>query len=79
MPQENGVPRSEETKQKLKKPKSEEHKQNISKNHAPCSGSLNSFFGHKHTQESKKRIGNRDYSNQKGINHYSAKSVQINK
>lgn len=57
---------------------SEETKQRISKNHAPCFGSANGFFGHTHTKESKERIGNRDYSNQKGGNHYNAKPVRIN-
>jgi len=57
---------------------SEKHKQNISKNHAPCSGNQNSFFGHKHSEETRKRIGNRNYSDQSGGSHYCAKPVRIN-
>jgi hypothetical protein len=50
---------------------SEEHKQKVKDNHADCSGENNSFFGKSHSEETKKKIGNRDYSSQSGENHWS--------
>lgn len=39
----------------------EEHKNKISKNHHNVSGKNNPFYGKKHTDESKSKIGNREY------------------
>lgn len=40
---------------------SEKHKENIKLNHAPCSGVQNSFYGKTHSEESKRKIANREY------------------
>lgn len=56
----------------------EQHRRNISLNHVNRVGSNNTFFGKRHSEESKQKIGSRDYSNQTGSKSYQSKKVRIN-
>lgn len=78
-----GAIQSEENRKKkslasLGKPKSAQHIANIIANHLPRDGNNNPFYGKTHSEESKKLIGNRDYSQQRGSNHCQSRSVRVN-
>jgi group I intron endonuclease len=74
-----GRKRSEETKEKLRKPKSEEHKlkMSINRKNMNLTGERNPFFNKQHSEESKIKIGNRDYSKQSGKTHYLSKTYLL--
>lgn len=65
-------------KEKLRKPKTKEHKLHMSQNHADFNGEKNPFFGKTHTEETKAKIGNRDYKIQSGSKHHSKRKMLIN-
>lgn len=49
---------------------SDEHKKHLKENHADFSGSSNPFFGKKHSEETKCKLRNADYSTRTGEHHH---------